>query len=172
MRRHHRETARFPNRKSQLRLWLFASILIPAMNASAGELYGRASVIDGDSLRIDDYELRLHGIDAPEFRQTCVREGVAEPCGIRAKNALTQMVGSNNVRCTWTERDSYGRLLATCYVEGENLNARLVAAGLALAYTRYSTRYEPEQRQARSAGRGVWSTVFSPPWQWRREQPR
>ena len=151
-------------------------MLLPLMLASlavcAGELSGQADVLDGDSLRIGRHEIRLHGIDAPEYRQTCMQGDRARRCGIEALKALEQMIGQDPVRCTWDERDKYGRVLGTCYVRGDNLNARLVAAGLAVAYTRYSSRYEGEQRAARAAALGVWATDFDPPWRWRREHPR
>jgi endonuclease YncB( thermonuclease family) len=147
-------------------------LMLATMPVSAGELSGRADVLDGDSLRIGRHEIRLHGIDAPEYRQTCMQGDRPRRCGIEALKALEQMIGANPVRCTWDEHDTYGRALATCYVNGENLNARLVAAGVAVAYTRYSSRYESEQREARDAARGVWATDFDPPWRWRREHPR
>ena len=146
--------------------------MFASMPASAGELSGQADVLDGDSLRIGRHEIRLHGIDAPEYRQLCMQGNRARRCGIEALKALEQMIGSNPVRCTWEEHDTYGRALATCYVHGDNLNARLVANGLAVAYTRYSSRYEREQREARDAALGVWATDFDPPWRWRREHPR
>ncbi|MFN7308848.1 MAG: thermonuclease family protein, partial [Acetobacteraceae bacterium] len=34
-------------------------------------LQGEARAIDGDTLQVGDTRLRLHGIDAPELRQTC-----------------------------------------------------------------------------------------------------
>ena len=34
-------------------------------------LEGEARAIDGDTLQLGDMRLRLHGIDAPELRQTC-----------------------------------------------------------------------------------------------------
>lgn len=148
------------------------ALLFGAASATAGDITGRAHVLDGDSLRIDELEIRLRGIDAPEYRQTCVREGRSHRCGIDAWKGLKQMLGSNPVRCTWSERDNYARALATCYVDGENINARLVAAGLALAYTRYSDRYADEQAYARNQSIGLWSMEFTSPWQWRREHPR
>ena len=151
---------------------LLVPLLLASLGVSAGEVTGRADVLDGDSLRIGRREIRLHGIDAPEYRQICVQDERPRRCGIEALKALEQMLGVNPVRCTWEESDAYGRALATCYVNGENLNARLVAAGLAVAYTRYSSRYEREQIEARDAALGIWATDFDPPWRWRREHPR
>jgi endonuclease YncB( thermonuclease family) len=140
--------------------------------AVADSISGRATVIDGDSLRIEKIEIRLHGIDAPEFRQTCHIDGTPWACGRSAAKALGEILGTSIVRCDWDERDSYSRVLATCYVDGANVNAKLVAHGLALAYTRYSDRYEREQRMAMDRHAGLWQGEFDPPWKWRRAHGR
>ncbi|RYG08363.1 MAG: thermonuclease family protein, partial [Caulobacteraceae bacterium] len=40
-------------------------------------LIGRATVIDGDTLEIGSQRVRLWGVDAPEGRQSCMRDGQA-----------------------------------------------------------------------------------------------
>ena len=47
-----------------------------------------AYVRDGDTIDIAGERIRLHGIDAPESRQTCVADGVTWPCGQCATAAL------------------------------------------------------------------------------------
>ena len=145
-------------------IWLL--IFCPA--AFAGEISGRAEVLDGDSLRIGQLEIRLHGIDAPEGRQTCTIDGHEWACGRGATQALAEMLGQTAVRCTWTERDAYQRALATCFKDGTNINAKLVAQGMALAYRRYSDRYISHEVLARSRARGLWRSDFAAPWAWRR----
>ncbi len=44
---------------------------------STRELGGGATVVDGDSLEIGAVRIRLRGIDAPELRQTCTRDGAS-----------------------------------------------------------------------------------------------
>ena len=49
-------------------------------------LQGEARAIDGDTLQVGDTRLRLHGIDAPELRQTCEdNSGEAWACGRRLR---------------------------------------------------------------------------------------
>ena len=60
------------------------------------------------------------------------------------------------------EKDKYGRLIADCFVDGYNVNARLVYEGMALAYRRYSKKYVPEEDQAKAAKRGLWAGRFIP----------
>lgn len=136
--------------------------------AGAGEISGRAEILDGDSLKIGELEIRLHGIDAPEGRQRCEIDGHEWACGRSATRALSEMLGRATVRCTWTERDSYKRALATCFKNGQNVNAKLVSHGMALAYTKYSDRYVAEEALARANRSGLWRSNFIPPWAWRR----
>ncbi len=35
------------------------------------EISGNAQIIDGDTIKINSKKIRLYGIDAPEFKQTC-----------------------------------------------------------------------------------------------------
>ncbi len=35
------------------------------------EISGNAQIIDGDTIEINSKKIRLYGIDAPEFKQTC-----------------------------------------------------------------------------------------------------
>jgi endonuclease YncB( thermonuclease family) len=74
------------------------------------------------------------------------------------------------VRCVGNGTDQYGRVLAICYLGGEDLNAMMVRDGQALAYRHYSRRYVGEENAARAAGRGVWAGEFEMPWDWRRRK--
>jgi len=126
---------------------------------------GRAELIDGDSLRVGGHEVRLKGIDAPEGRQTCSRSGAPWRCGDAARDALSRMIGGEAIACAVSERDQFGRLLAKCRVGDRNLNADMVAAGMAVAYG----AYEREQAAAKSERRGIWGSEFQMPRQWRDE---
>jgi len=133
----------------------------------ATTLTGSATVTDGDSLRIGVTRIRLHGIDAPEGRQSCTRDGRAWPCGAAATAKLKQLVGRQPITCTQTDIDAYGRTVARCSNGTLDLGAEMVLAGLALAYREYGPDYVSEEAQARAAGRGVWAGEFTPPWDWR-----
>ena len=147
---------------------LAAASLLLATDAAAGEITGTASVTDGDTIEIHGRDIRLHGIDAPESGQRCYRpDGSPWRCGQKAALALDRRIGDGPVRCTWSEKDRYGRLIGTCYRRGTDLNAWMVANGWALAYRRYSTDYVPEEQAARAAARGIWNGDFVPPWDWR-----
>ena len=42
-------------------------------------------IVDGDTIYIGKKKYRFSGIDAPEIRQTCEKEGLLFLCGIKAK---------------------------------------------------------------------------------------
>lgn len=130
-----------------------------------GGLEGRGRPIDGDSLYVAASEVRLKGIDAPEGRQSCTRNGVAWDCGNAAREELRRLIGGDAVTCEVSERDRHSRLLAYCSAGGRDLNAGMVAAGLALAYGDYTS----EEARARAQKRGLWSGEFTRPRDWREE---
>lgn len=143
-----------------------------SLAVNAGELVGRASVIDGDTIEIRGERLRLEGIDAFESAQTCELKGKSWPCGQRAALALSDKLGTKAVRCAWEKIDRYRRALATCHIGPENINAWLVREGWALAFRRYSEAYIKEEDAARIAKRGAWAGAFVAPWDYRAERRR
>src|SRR5688572_22588959 len=46
---------------------------------------GTARVLDGDTLDLAGHRIRLYGIDAPESRQICQRQGRSYGCGREAQ---------------------------------------------------------------------------------------
>ena len=132
--------------------------------ASGPALTGTAQIIDGDSLRVAGRELRLKGIDAPEGRQSCQRDGRDWPCGEAAADRLRELTWRRTVTCDVVETDRYNRGLAFCKVEGEDINGRMVADGMAVSFGGYAA----EEAAARSARRGLWSGTFERPHDWRR----
>ena len=137
-------------------------------NASRGAVSGKARVVDGDTLEIGGVRIRLHGVDAPESRQTCIAAGRRWPCGERATRALAGRIAGRTVACEERDRDRYGRIVAVCRHGGQDVNAWMVSQGLALAYRRYSRDYVAEEASARDARLGMWRGDFVPPWDWRR----
>ncbi len=135
----------------------------------AAEITGRAKVVDGDSLEIGADRVRLFGIDAPEGRQDCRRNGQAWRCGEDAAAKLRSLVQGAELRCTPRDTDEYGRSVSVCRNGTTDINAEMVRAGLALAYRRYSNDYVDEENEARNAKRGLWAGEFTAPWDYRRE---
>jgi endonuclease YncB( thermonuclease family) len=133
-------------------------------------LAGRPKLIDGDSFEIGAVGVRLFGVDAPEGRQSCTLDGRDWSCGDAAAAELRRLIGSRDVSCDRRDTDTYGRIVAVCRVGTTDLGAAMVRAGLALAYRRYSNDYAEEERDARSARRGIWAGEFRPPEEYRRDE--
>jgi len=136
--------------------------------AAQQRIAGRAKLIDGDSFEIGSAGVRLFGVDAPEGRQSCTRDGRDWNCGDAAAAELRRLVGARDVACVQRDTDSYGRIVAVCEVGGKDLGAEMVRAGFATAYRRYSDDYVDEEREARAARRGIWAGEFTPPEDYRR----
>lgn len=116
-------------------------------------------VVDGDSLRIGDARVRLHGIDAPELAQTCDRpQGGTWPCGRWSRSRLADLVQGQRLDCTDLGADRYDRRLARCTLGGQDIAAQMVAMGAATAYRRFSDDYVVQEAAARAAGLGIWAT--------------
>jgi endonuclease YncB( thermonuclease family) len=133
-------------------------------------LAGRPKFIDGDSFEIGAVGVRLFGVDAPEGRQSCTRDGRDWSCGAAAAAELRRLVGSRDVTCERRDEDTYGRIVSVCRVGTTDLGAAMVRAGLAVAYRRFSDGYVDEEREARSARRGIWAGEFTTPETYRNEQ--
>jgi endonuclease YncB( thermonuclease family) len=140
----------------------FLSLLVSAP-AIAAPFSGVGNSIDGDSLKVGETEVRLYGIDAPEFTQTCQRDGRAWECGSESAYQLSKLVNGKHVNCSSMGADTFGRTLARCRVGEIDLNRTMVATGYALAYRRYSTDYVSAEDSARLARRGIWIGTFELP---------
>lgn len=125
--------------------------------------------MDGDSLEIEGQRIRLWGVDAPEYAQTCMRDARPWKCGLAAARHLRKFIDGRTLACVPVATDAYSRAVSKCRVGGQDLNEWLVREGWALDYRRYSGgAYAAAQKQARSARRGIWSGSFERPEQWRR----
>lgn len=131
--------------------------------AAPAELARVQQVLDGDSLRlVDGREVRLIGINAPEFG----RDGRPhQPLAAAARERVRALVRARTVRLRYDDErfDRYGRALA--YVElpdGRELQETLLREGFAWFVAippnvaRLSSHRAAES-QARRARRGIWA---------------
>ena len=132
---------------------------------------GSVQVIDGDSLRKGDTDIRLHGIDAPEYRQTCRDKHDTEySCGKQSANALRGLVKRQDVSCSSIETDRYGRAVAVCKIGDLDINDEMVRLGWAVAYSSHSMSYLRAEAEAKKAKRGIWAGTFEKPADYRSRQ--
>jgi endonuclease YncB( thermonuclease family) len=153
-----------------LALWLLLNTLgvgAPETRSASG-----AAVIvrDGDTMSIGGLDHRLHGIDAPEYAQTCTDAiGALVPCGKLARAALAGLAKGHTITCTARARDRYKRIVATCTDErGRDLAAAMAEAGMAASLNGFAPGpYADAVAAARAARRGFWAGRFDPPAGWR-----
>jgi endonuclease YncB( thermonuclease family) len=144
-------------------------ILLFVAQAHTAEISGVATITDGDTVVVDGKEIRLLDVDAPESDQICLdTKGALWTCGIAARDALIKQFGGKLWTCQTKGRRTYKRLLATCFVDGANVNQWTVHEGWALSFVRYDHRYDSDERNALQACRGLWGGAFYAPWEWRR----
>ena len=158
-----------------MKQFIFYFYVILALNSfsvtdlNAEVLVGRASVIDGDTFKINNIPIRLHGIDAPETDQSCHnQDGKSYRCGKLAKTQMVKYTKGKIVACNINGRDRYKRLIAVCYAGNQDLNGLLVSDGLALAYRQYSKKYIEAENVAKLNKVGLWQGRFVKPWDWRK----
>ena len=157
-----------------MRLNFLVLVLFFFLNVSA-DIIGEAKITDGDTIIINDIRIRFTGSDAPESyffgkTQTCLDgKGREWECGNAATQKLKELINNQTVRCTNEGQDRYGRTLGICYVGDMDLQAEMVKSGMAVAYLRYSDRYEKEQNYAKKIKAGMWAGEFKQPEVWRRE---
>jgi len=150
-------------------LLLLAAITYVARQAGVlPDETGSFTAVDGDSLRKDGKDYRLHAIDAPELFQTCQRaDGGSYDCGREARDELRRLTRNATVTCQVLDTDRYGRSVAECFAGKQSLNDAMVRSGWAIAYTRHGQDHAAAQDDARSARRGLWQGTFQTPEAWR-----
>jgi|TARA_B110001452_G_scaffold108660_1_gene90158 endonuclease YncB( thermonuclease family) len=126
-------------------------------------------ITDGDTIKINGEKIRFSGIDTPELKQTCFKEGVKNFCGIKAKKILIDKIAENKVSCVREGKDRYKRTLAECFVNKESLSRYLVRSGYAFAYRKYSKKFIDDEEYAKKNNLGMWLMKFEYPWDWRKK---
>ena len=125
-------------------------------------------VVDGDTIYLDGEKIRFTGIDTPELKQTCIKNGTIDQCGLTAKKILIDKISNNSVECISEGKDQYKRTLAECFVNNESLSSYLVRSGYAFAYRKYSKKFIEDENYAKANHLGMWSMKFEYPWDFRK----
>jgi endonuclease YncB( thermonuclease family) len=144
-----------------------AMLCIPAL-AQAADVTGVPKIRDGDQMTIGTTRIRLAGMDAPGLDQLCLNaNGERWTCGVAAHEALVAHVGDKSWTCHVQRTDRFGRSVAKCEVDGEDISQWMVKSGWALSYVRFSHVYDADEKAAREAKAGLWAGAFFAPWDWR-----
>ena len=114
-------------------------------------------VIDGDTFDVEGGErIRLYEINAPEYPKDCM--------GVDAKARLEDLLLKKSVSIEKIKKDNFGRIVALVYYDKLLINEILTEEGLAYfeksnLLSSSSLIIEKAEEKARSAGRGVWSSL-------------
>lgn len=145
--------------------------LVLAFPALAGQpdIQGHARVIDGDTLEIAGIRIRIGGIDAPEQAETCIdAQGRDWPCGAWATEQARNLIGSARLNCVDLASRSYNRVVARCYLDGQDLAVRLIEAGIARPCLRFAREqgqegpYLQAEAIAIAASAGIYAGPLNP----------
>jgi len=148
-------------------IFLFLYFIFSQQIIFAKEIYGNARIIDGDSVEINNEEIRFLGIDAFEKKQKCYRkDGTKYNCGEISTSTLHTIISEQPIRCVTKKKDHYKRWLATCYIGTLNINENMVLLGHALSFM--STKYKDAQKEAKKSNAGAWAGGFILPSKFRK----
>ena len=163
-------------KKFLINLAIFLLFINPANSET---LFGKAIVIDGDTIVLEKKKIRLHGIDAPEKKQICKRNYLSisfftftknYQCGLVSKVKLENLLKNNEIKCIIRGNDFYNRKIGTCYRNKININSWMVRNGYAVAYEKYSKKYKSVELEAKKNNLGIWQGDFDMPWDWRKNR--
>lgn len=119
---------------------------------------GRAVAVSGDALRVAKVTVRMSGIEAPAYAQTCLSErGRRWRCGVVAKTALARLVRRRTVTCDLSGApDEHGHAAGRCRLDEADIAAELVRGGHVFAKTGLFAAYRGQEDAARAAKAGIW----------------
>lgn len=124
-------------------------------------------IVDGDTIKLGEKRIRLHGIDAPELDQQCQVNGQNVACGQISRQTLIGLTVGVLVQCERLDIDRYGRDVSRCSSDGLDISSAMVRSGHAIAYREYSMDYVANEDSAKAQKFGMWKGTFQMPWEWR-----
>ncbi|MDL2210023.1 thermonuclease family protein [Desulfovibrio sp. OttesenSCG-928-O18] len=154
------------------------ALLVSAVVMAGGFFFCKGKVlqvVDGDTVVVLNgagkiEKVRLYGIDCPESRQAGGQE---------AMTFARDLLLFSSVSLSVVETDQYGRSVAVVRLQdGRLANEELVKAGHAWVYRSYCKEaicasWYAYERRAKKQSLGLWNRKNpTPPWQWRRANPR
>lgn len=108
------------------------------------------SVYDGDTITVAaflnkdpqcyKFKVRLNGIDSPEMRGSSPNE---KQHALQSRDALKEKIMDKIITLDITGLEKYGRVLATVYYKGENMNEWLLKNNYAIPYDGGTKKRDP-----------------------------
>lgn len=125
-------------------------------------------IADGDTITIqtlnnERIKVRLYGIDAPEKKQDY---------GIKSLDVLKELSYGKTVDVEVKEKDRYGRTVGIVFLNGEEINLKMIETGNAWHYKKYAkekANYSNAEAEARKSKLGLWNSDKQiSPWEYRK----
>jgi endonuclease YncB( thermonuclease family) len=147
------------------------------ITAATGEQFRVVGVIAGDLIIVqsqtEQVSIRLMGIDSPENPRK--KGELGQPYSREATEYLTNLVFGKTVEIENWGKDRYGQKFGVVFLDGENVNLKMVKSGLAEVYRGRMRKdfndipYKAVEMQARHSQIGMWSTgnIYISPRVWR-----
>jgi len=147
-------------------LCFLVAILLATAPSGRADSAGQVSIIDGDTLHVDQRIVNLSGIDAPELGQRCMKEAKDWRCGLEAALALRKLTAFGTVSCA--SEDKGVVVTGVCQIEGKDLGEVLLGQGYAVALEDAPPNYQSAETSAKDAKLGLWRGDFITPREWRK----
>lgn len=142
-----------------------------SQNGRAWACYWRQGRHRGTNLGIHSpCDLDVGYADEPLFRGTNSSMSASALERLVLNMPPEQIVEAEKLVAEWQPSFDYGRTVAVCRANGEDLSAILVREGLAWAFVRYSGDYAEQEALAKTYRRGIHAHDCEPAWQWRASQ--
>ena len=158
----------FHPRKMWIRLAVILSFLLFFSSIAFADTL---KIKDGDSFVLNGTEIRLWGIDTPEYNQICQKNGQNYPCGRKARAFLESLLTPlPSIICKSKSRaQKETRQVSQCFIDGEDMAEIIVKNGHAIDYSYFSKGYYADaQSYALLNKLGIWQGQFINPRQWRK----
>lgn len=139
---------------------LLPSAPLPPVELRAGQVVsGIAGISEDGSLTLKGSSIELLGLDLASSSEICAdTDGHAAPCDTSIARFLHDHSRRDQVKC-WMEVDRAKVVSGRCSIDGSDLNAMLVHAGLARANRHSAPDYAELEAGARRARVGLWRAV-------------
>ena len=139
-------------------LSIIFSLFITKSFTGENYVFGKARVVDGDTIVIKKERIRFGGINSPEKKEVGYQ---------LAKDNLIKKINNQLVTCEREKnKDKYQRTVAECFVKGESLSSFMVKNGYACDFIFYSKgKYAEEQKYAKDRKLGIWNMKYNLSWE-------
>lgn len=109
---------------------LAALLVLFPVTVQAADVSGTVThVRDGDTIEVEGIAVRLQGVSAPERGHALYDKG---------KAFMVRLVMGQAVRCELDGTRTHDRVVGICYLDGRDIGAEVIRAGLALDCPRFS----------------------------------